>query len=133
VIAVARRRLPGWLVVCCLVVPVVAGDCVVYVYINQEKKFAFVECRTVEEASNAMALDGILFEGVAVRVRRPSDYNPTMAATLGPTQPSPNLNLAAVGLTGGLEGPPLRSLRASFFFFFSQTPISEISVLFATG
>lgn len=78
-----------------------AGDCVVYVYINQEKKFAFVEMRTVEEASNAMALDGILFEGVAVRVRRPSDYNPTMAATLGPTQPSSSLNLAAVGLTAG--------------------------------
>lgn len=39
-----------------------AGDCVVYVYINQEKKFAFVEMRTVEEASNAMALDGIMFE-----------------------------------------------------------------------
>jgi hypothetical protein len=38
------------------------GDAVVNVYINQEKKFAFVEMRTVEEASNAMALDGIIFE-----------------------------------------------------------------------
>ena len=28
------------------------------VYINQEKKFAFVEFRSVEECSNAMALDG---------------------------------------------------------------------------
>ena len=34
----------------------------VNVYINHEKKFAFVEMRTVEEASNAMALDGIMFE-----------------------------------------------------------------------
>lgn len=40
----------------------VTGDAVVNVYINHEKKFAFVEMRTVEEASNAMALDGILFE-----------------------------------------------------------------------
>jgi hypothetical protein len=32
------------------------------VYINHEKKFAFVEMRTVEEASNAMALHGIVFE-----------------------------------------------------------------------
>lgn len=38
------------------------GDAVVNVYINHEKKFAFVEMRTVEEASNAMALDGITFE-----------------------------------------------------------------------
>ena len=35
-----------------------AGDSVVNVYINQEKKFAFVEFRSVEECSNAMALDG---------------------------------------------------------------------------
>lgn len=27
-----------------------------------KKKFAFVEMRSVEEASNAMALDGIIFE-----------------------------------------------------------------------
>lgn len=101
------------------------------VYINQEKRFAFVEMRTVEEASNAMALDGIIYEvppsahprylttlstrcdtfkifilclilqGVSVRVRRPSDYNPSMAATLGPSQPSAQLNLANVGLTPG--------------------------------
>lgn len=40
------------------------GDAVVNVYINQEKRFAFVEMRTVEEASNAMALDGIVYEVV---------------------------------------------------------------------
>lgn len=71
------------------------------VYINYEKKFAFVELRTVEEASNAMALDGIMFEGVAVRIRRPNDYNPAHAARLGPPGPNPNLNLAAVNLTAG--------------------------------
>jgi splicing factor U2AF subunit len=91
--------------------------------------------RTVEEASNAMALDGIIYEviavvvsfthfhfssgtssmrrhltslllllkmqGISVRVRRPSDYNPSMAATLGPSQPSSHMNLAAVGLAAG--------------------------------
>lgn len=40
----------------------ISGDAVVNVYINYEKKFAFVEMRSVEEASNAMALDGIIFE-----------------------------------------------------------------------
>lgn len=74
------------------------GPCVVNVYINQEKKFAFVEMRTVEEASNAMALDGIMFEGVTVRIRRPADYNAAAAAPLGPSAPNPNLNLAAIGL-----------------------------------
>lgn len=80
------------------------GDAVVNVYINQEKRFAFVEMRTVEEASNAMSLDGLIYEGVSVRVRRPSDYNPSMAATLGPSQPSAHLNLGAVGLIPGSTG-----------------------------
>ena len=40
----------------------IIGDDILNVYINQEKKFAFVEMRTVEEASNARALDGIIFE-----------------------------------------------------------------------
>ncbi|KAK4271521.1 hypothetical protein QN277_020207 [Acacia crassicarpa] len=106
-----------------------AGDSVVNVYINHEKKFAFVEMRTVEEASNAMALDGIIFEGVAVRVRRPTDYNPSVAAALGPSQPSPNLNLSAVGLVagaiGGTEGPD-RIFVGGLPYYFTEEQIKEL-------
>ncbi|KAL6992593.1 hypothetical protein U1Q18_010704 [Sarracenia purpurea var. burkii] len=105
------------------------GDAVVNVYINHEKKFAFVEMRTVEEASNAMALDGILFEGVSVRVRRPTDYNPSLAAALGPSQPSPHLNLAAVRLTpgmiGGVEGPD-RIFVGGLPYYFTEVQIREL-------
>lgn len=94
------------------------GSAVVNVYINYEKKFAFVEMRTVEETSNSMALDGIMFEGVAVRIRRPNDYNPALAARLGPSQPAANMNLAAVNLAGGgmveedrVRPLPLRTTR----------------------
>ncbi|XP_074285870.1 splicing factor U2af large subunit A-like isoform X1 [Silene latifolia] len=105
------------------------GDAVVNVYINHEKKFAFVEMRSVEEASNAMALDGIIFEGTPVKVRRPSDYNPSLAATLGPSQPNPNLNLAAVGLSpgsaGGLEGPD-RIFVGGLPYYFTESQIREL-------
>eukprot|EP00262_Sarcandra_glabra_P000181 TRINITY_DN1026_c0_g1_i4.p1 TRINITY_DN1026_c0_g1~~TRINITY_DN1026_c0_g1_i4.p1 ORF type:complete len:554 (-),score=124.04 TRINITY_DN1026_c0_g1_i4:185-1846(-) len=105
------------------------GDAVVNVYINHEKKFAFVEMRSVEEASNAMALDGIIFEGAPVKVRRPSDYNPSLAAALGPSQPNPNLNLAAVGLTpgsvGGLEGPD-RVFVGGLPYYFTEAQIREL-------
>ncbi|KAK1265762.1 Splicing factor U2af large subunit B [Acorus gramineus] len=40
-------------------------------------------------------------QGVSVRVRRPTDYNPSLAAALGSSQPNPHLNLSAVGLTPG--------------------------------
>ncbi|XP_024987460.1 splicing factor U2af large subunit B-like isoform X1 [Cynara cardunculus var. scolymus] len=106
-----------------------AGDAVVNVYINHEKKFAFVEMRTVEEASNAMALDGIIFEGVSVRVRRPTDYNPSLAAVLGPSQPNPNLNLAAAGLApggiGGAEGPD-RVFVGGLPYYFTEVQIREL-------
>ncbi|KAL1558900.1 splicing factor U2af large subunit A-like [Salvia divinorum] len=105
------------------------GDAVVNVYINHEKKFAFVEMRSVEEASNAMSLDGIIFEGAPVKVRRPSDYNPSLAATLGPSQPNPNLNLASVGLTpgsaGGLEGPD-RIFVGGLPYYFTESQIREL-------
>ncbi|KAF8413906.1 hypothetical protein HHK36_001902 [Tetracentron sinense] len=105
------------------------GDAVVNVYINHEKKFAFVEMRTVEEASNAMALDGIMFEGVSVRVRRPTDYNPSLAAALGPSQPNPLLNLTAVGLTpgtiGGAEGPD-RIFVGGLPYYFTEAQIREL-------
>ncbi|CAM6043197.1 unnamed protein product [Sphagnum compactum] len=109
------------------------GDAVVNVYINQEKRFAFVEMRTVEEASNAMALDGIVYEGISVRVRRPSDYNPAMAATLGPSQPSGHLNLAAVGLTpgasGGADGPD-RIFVGGLPYYLSEEQIIDLLASF---
>lgn len=67
----------------------------------------------VEETSNAMALDGIMFEGVSVRVRRPNDYNPAAAAALGPSVPNPALNLAAIGLQPGGMGAQVHALPLS--------------------
>ena len=66
--------------------------------------FHFLSDAAVEETSNAMALDGIMFEGVSVRVRRPTDYNPVAAAVLGPSEPNPSLNVQAIGLQPGGSG-----------------------------
>ena len=45
------------------------GEPVVNVFINQEKKFSFVEFRSVEETSNAMALDGCVSAGPPLSLR----------------------------------------------------------------
>lgn len=64
-----------------------------------------------------------------MKVRRPSDYNPSLAATLGPSQPSPHLNLAAVGLTpgasGGLEGPD-RIFVGGLPYYFTESQVREL-------
>ncbi|XP_060194877.1 splicing factor U2af large subunit B-like isoform X2 [Lycium barbarum] len=105
------------------------GDAVVNVYINHEKKFAFVEMRTVEEASNAMALDGVVFEAFSVRIRRPTDYNPSLAAALGPGHPSPHLDLTAAGLTPGATGgaeEPDRIFVGGLPYLFTEVQIKEL-------
>ncbi|KAF9612694.1 hypothetical protein IFM89_003169 [Coptis chinensis] len=71
-------------------------DVVLDIYMNSDMNFAIVEVSSVELASNAMALDGVVFEGSPLRIRRPNDYNPWLAAALGPTQPSCFLKLEVV-------------------------------------
>ncbi|CAI9109370.1 OLC1v1009181C1 [Oldenlandia corymbosa var. corymbosa] len=84
---------------------------------------------SVEEASNAMALDGIIFEGGPVKVKRPTDYDPIEAASIAPTQPNPNLNLAAVGLnpgsSTGLDGPD-RLFVGGLPYNLSEAEIKEL-------
>ena len=80
------------------------GEPVLNTYFNAEKRFAFVEFRTVEETSNALGLDGVMMDAQPIRVRRPNDYNAVAAAPLGPALPSPSLNLAAVGVTAPAPG-----------------------------
>lgn len=62
-------------------------------------------------------------------MRRPSDYNPSLAATLGLSQPNPNLNLAAVGLTpgstGSLEGPD-RIFVGELPYYFTKAQVRDL-------
>lgn len=54
------------------------GDAILSVYINQQRRFAFLEFRSMEEASSSMALDGIIYRGEALKVGRPANYNPVL-------------------------------------------------------
>jgi len=52
------------------------GNPVLACQINLEKNFAFLEFRSVEETTLAMAFDGIILQGQALKIRRPKDYQP---------------------------------------------------------
>ncbi len=54
-----------------------------------------------------MAFDGLQCQGETLKVRRPHDYNPAAAKLLGPTEPSPRINLALLGVVNTLveDGP----------------------------
>lgn len=52
------------------------GDPILAVQINMDKNFAFLEFRSVDETTQALAFDGIQFMGQSLKIRRPSDYKP---------------------------------------------------------
>ncbi|KMS93573.1 hypothetical protein BVRB_030110, partial [Beta vulgaris subsp. vulgaris] len=73
-----------------------AGDSVVSVYLNMEKRFGFIEFRTVEEATAALALDGIVYGTYPLKIRRPSDYNPNAFPSI--TGPIPDIDVSRLGI-----------------------------------
>lgn len=83
------------------------GPPVIGCQINVDKNFAFVEFRTTEDTTNAMALDGITFKSQTLKIRRPHDYQQTGSG--GPGQGSrgpPNSGNPMARLdrpTGGLN------------------------------
>ncbi|XP_006893799.1 PREDICTED: splicing factor U2AF 65 kDa subunit-like [Elephantulus edwardii] len=61
------------------------GNPVLAVQISQDKNFAFLEFRSVDETTQAMAFDGIIFQGQSLKIRRPHDYRPLPGMTENPS------------------------------------------------
>ncbi|TFK71659.1 hypothetical protein BDN72DRAFT_427527 [Pluteus cervinus] len=61
-----------------------AGNPVLAVQCNYEKNYAFVEFRSAEDATAAMAFDGIIFINGPLKIRRPKDYG-GIEVTAGPS------------------------------------------------
>ncbi|CAH1784996.1 unnamed protein product [Owenia fusiformis] len=52
------------------------GNPIIACQVNLDKNFAFLEFRSVDETTQAMAFDGINFQGQSLKIRRPRDYQP---------------------------------------------------------
>eukprot|EP00923_Selenidium_pygospionis_P024880 GHVN01043686.1.p1 GENE.GHVN01043686.1~~GHVN01043686.1.p1 ORF type:complete len:441 (-),score=84.96 GHVN01043686.1:131-1453(-) len=55
------------------------GNVIIGCYLNAQRRFGFIEHRSIEEANFTLGLDGINFGGVALKLRRPQDFNPSVA------------------------------------------------------
>ena len=56
-----------------------AEDHIISVYINKERRFAFIEFHSIDVCTACLALDGIdVCDKGTVKVKRPNDYNPAM-------------------------------------------------------
>ncbi|KAL6768764.1 hypothetical protein ACKKBF_B16105 [Auxenochlorella protothecoides x Auxenochlorella symbiontica] len=65
---------------------------------NADRTYAFLELRSIEEASNLMALDGVIFHANPLKIRRPNNYDPGLAIMLGPVDPNPCMDLPRMGI-----------------------------------
>ncbi|XP_048830913.1 splicing factor U2AF 65 kDa subunit-like [Brienomyrus brachyistius] len=57
---------------------------VLAVQINQDKNFAFLEFRSVDETTQAMAFDGIIFQGQSLKSGGPTTIAPCLASQSSP-------------------------------------------------
>jgi len=90
------------------------GDPIIGTWLSEEKVrpdgvkflYGFLEFRTVEETTRALALNGIVMQGLKITVRRPNDYEPPkdskgLAVQGGyqdlPAGPNAGLNMAVFG------------------------------------
>eukprot|EP01025_Chloroclados_australasicus_P059432 TRINITY_DN7514_c0_g1_i1.p2 TRINITY_DN7514_c0_g1~~TRINITY_DN7514_c0_g1_i1.p2 ORF type:complete len:462 (+),score=68.21 TRINITY_DN7514_c0_g1_i1:293-1678(+) len=68
------------------------GNPILSCKVTPEKGYAFIELRSVEEATNVLAFDGIAFQNTHLKIRRPSNYDPVAALMLGPANPDPTID-----------------------------------------
>lgn len=85
------------------------NDPILSVYINRERRFSFVEFRTMEVCTACLALDGIDLLGKGkVKVKRPNDYNPSTCAVDAQTASSSlDFDVSRLGIVSGSvpDGP----------------------------
>ena len=72
------------------------GNPILACQINRDKNFAFLECRSIDETSNAMAFDGINFKGQSLKLRRPRDYQPLPSSSGLESGNAGNVNLPGI-------------------------------------
>jgi splicing factor U2AF subunit len=81
------------------------GSPVLKTFVNIEKRFIFIEFRSVEEAMALIQLDGISFHGSNLRIRWTDDFE--KLGGMKPRRPVPQIDTVALGIisTKVEEGP----------------------------
>lgn len=85
----------------------VPGDSVIGVYLNQEKRYAFIQFRNSEEAAQALDLDGINFRGQRLRLGAATHSHGTSVSSAPRVQPIKPLDVHRLGIvsTQVADGP----------------------------
>eukprot|EP00529_Nitzschia_sp_RCC80_P010803 CAMPEP_0113452238 /NCGR_PEP_ID=MMETSP0014_2-20120614/6745_1 /TAXON_ID=2857 /ORGANISM="Nitzschia sp." /LENGTH=624 /DNA_ID=CAMNT_0000343607 /DNA_START=48 /DNA_END=1922 /DNA_ORIENTATION=+ /assembly_acc=CAM_ASM_000159 len=102
-------------------------DPIVSVYVNHERRFCFLEFRSVEMASACMALDGVNVNNKGqVKVKRPNDYNPASAPQVHPSA-IPKLDISRLGIVSGtVEDGPNKIFIGGLHYHLTEPQIMQL-------
>mmetsp|Transcript_953 Transcript_953/g.2050 ORF Transcript_953/g.2050 Transcript_953/m.2050 type:complete len:679 (+) Transcript_953:132-2168(+) len=102
-------------------------DPILSVYINHERRFCFLEFRDVAMTTTCMALDGININGKGkVKVKRPNDYNPTMAPKVHPSS-VPILDVSRLGIiSSNVQDGPNKVFIGGLHYHLTETQVLEL-------
>ncbi|XP_043644237.1 splicing factor U2AF 50 kDa subunit [Drosophila teissieri] len=85
------------------------GKAVLTCQTNLEKNFAFLEFRSMDEATQALNFDGIIFRGQILKIRRPHDYQPVPSIRVSNMESYRSFRLPATTVTN----PPIATIPMS--------------------
>jgi len=81
--------------------------CSAWVSTDDDRRFAFVEFRSMEECANALGLNGINFLGESLRISRPSDYDDAVRSMTAQGIALPQPSMPAMGMPAAVQPPAM--------------------------
>ncbi|CAH2266817.1 jg9432 [Pararge aegeria aegeria] len=101
-----------------------AGNPVLACQINLDKNFAFLEFRSIDETTQAMAFDGINFKGQSLKIRRPHDYQPM------PGTENPSINVPAGVISTVVPDSPHKIFIGGLPNYLNEDQVKELLMSF---
>lgn len=101
------------------------GNPVLACQINLDKNFAFLEFRSIDETTQAMAFDGINFKGQSLKIRRPHDYQPM------PGMPeNPSVSVPAGVISTVVQDSPHKVFVGGLPSYLNEDQVKELLISF---
>eukprot|EP00569_Conticribra_weissflogii_P015607 CAMPEP_0171400150 /NCGR_PEP_ID=MMETSP0880-20121228/7085_1 /TAXON_ID=67004 /ORGANISM="Thalassiosira weissflogii, Strain CCMP1336" /LENGTH=704 /DNA_ID=CAMNT_0011914433 /DNA_START=6 /DNA_END=2120 /DNA_ORIENTATION=+ len=111
----------------------VENDPLLSVYINRDRRFAFLEFKTMEICTACLAFDGIDILGRGkVKIKRPNDYNPSLAPATNAAA-LPQLDISKLGIVSpSVPDGPNKIFIGGLPYHLTEAQVLELLQAFGT-
>lgn len=104
--------------------PLSSEDPILSTYINHERRFCFLEFRSVEMTSACLQFDGLEIRGAPCKVKRPNDYNHLTAPKVINLPP---LDVSRLGIVGNtVPDGPNKIFIGGLHYYLNEDQVQEL-------